>query len=461
RLTEIIPFMLEVFSKTADPGAAFTAFDRFLSRLPGGVQLFSLLSAQPELLRLLGDIMGTSPRLAGLLSHRPRTLEAVIAPEFFTHLPDLDEYESALRARIKQGATPEEYLDLARVFGQEHKFRIGVRLLSGTLEAEEAGASYAALATACIRVLLECVEASFRDRHGRIKGGQVAVLAMGKLGGAEMSANSDLDLVLIYDFDESCHESDGRRPLGVNAYYARLTQKLISALTVPTTEGALYEVDMRLRPSGRSGPLATSLASYRAYQDGSAWIWEKLALVRARPVAGPEPLKTAIEMLIHADLCKSRDPMVTAWGVLDMRSRIEEVKGAKGVWDIKQVRGGLLDLEFIVQYLLLVHAHAHPGILASNTQAAISRLAAHGLLPPDAALPMIEAVYLYGSVTQILRLCLNGPFDPDTAPEGLKNLLLRVVQAPDLKVLEAQLRETQQAIHKLFRDIIEIPAHQK
>ncbi len=461
RLTEITPFLLDVFSKTADPGAAFTAFDRFLSRLPGGVQLFSLLSAQPELLRLLGDIMGTSPRLAGLLSHRPRTLEAVIDPDFFTRLPDADEYEKALRKRIGQAATPEDYLDAARVFGQEHRFRIGVRLLSGTLEAAEAGTSYAALASACISVLLENVEASFQARHGKIRGGAVSVLAMGKLGGEEMSANSDLDLVLVYDFDESCTQSDGARPLSVKAYYARLTQKLISALTVPTAEGALYEVDMRLRPSGRSGPLATSLASYRAYQDASAWIWEKLALVRARPVAGSGHLKSAVRDLIHDDLCKPRDPVVTAWGVLDMRSRIEEVKGAKSVWDIKQVRGGLVDLEFIVQYLLLIHAHAHPDILASNTQEAISRLAARGLLPQKAALPMIEAVYLYASITQILRLCLNGPFDPETAPEGLKLLLLRAAQAPDLNVLEAQLRDSQAAIYELFREIIEMTAHRK
>ncbi len=461
RLTEIIPFLLEVFSKTADPGAAFTAFDRFLSRLPGGVQLFSLLSAQPELLRLLGDIMGTSPRLAGLLSHRPRTLEAVIDPEFFTRLPDLAAYESELRGRVNTAGTLEEALDAARVFGQEHKFRIGVRLLSGTLEADEAGAAYAALASACIRVLLDRVEAAFQQRHGRIRGGAVAVLAMGKLGGAEMSANSDLDLVLIYDFDEDCHQSDGGRPLSVNAYYARLTQKLISALTVPTSEGALYEVDMRLRPSGRSGPLATSLASYRAYQAGSAWIWEKLALVRARPVAGPEKLKQSIADLIRADLSKKRDPAATARGVLDMRARIEEAKGAKNVWNIKQVRGGLVDLEFIVQYLLLVHAHAHPDILTSNTAGAIANLAERGLLPQNAAPVMMEAIYLYSAITRILRLCLNGPFEPQTAPEGLKMLLLRATHAPDLKVLQAQLRDTQAAVHALFGQLIEIPARKK
>ncbi len=458
RLTEIIPVLLGAFAKTADPGGAFTAFDRFLSRLPGGVQLFSLLSAQPELLRLLSDIMGSSPRLSGMLSHRPRTLEAVLDPEFFTHIPDMKGYESALSSRLQQAATFEERLDTARIFAQEHKFRIGVRLLAATLEADEAGAAYAALAGAAIRVLLREVEARMAERYGRIKGGAVAVVAMGKLGGAEMSATSDLDLILIYETDADAGPSDGARMLGAGAYYSRLTQQLISVLTVPTSEGALYEVDMRLRPSGRSGPLATGFASFSAYQKNSAWIWEKLALIRARAIAGPEKLCIKINRLIEDDLCMKRDPAMVARSVIDMRSRIETARQAQGIWDIKQARGGLVDLEFIVQYLQLVHAHAFPDILERNTSRAISALAGHDLLGSNAALIMMEAIYLYGQTSQILRLCLDGGFDPQTAPQGLISLLLRTTNAPDMKQLESQLTDTQRSVYALFCSVIGEPA---
>ncbi len=454
RLTEIIPVLLGAFAKTADPGGAFTAFDRFLSRLPSGVQLFSLLSAQPELLRLLSDIMGSSPRLSGMLSHRPRTLEAVLDPEFFIHIPDMKGYESALTSRLQQTSSFEERLDAARVFAQEHKFRIGVRLLSSTLASDEAGVAYAALAGAIIRVLLREVEARMAERYGRIRGGAVAVLAMGKLGGEEMSATSDLDLILIYQTDADTGPSDGPRQLGAGAYYARLTQQLISALTVPTSEGALYEVDMRLRPSGRSGPLATSFAAFSTYQKDSAWIWEKLALIRARAIAGPEKLCTEINGLITDDLCSRRDPAMVAKSVIDMRSRIETVRAAHDIWDIKQARGGLVDLEFITQYLQLVHAHQFPDILQRNTSRAIAALAEHDLLAGNAAPVMMEAIYLYGQITRILQLCLDGGFDPQTAPEGLKSLLLRTTNAPDMKVLASQLADTQHAVYALFQDII-------
>ena len=454
RLTEIMPVLLKTLSRTADPMAAFNAFDRFLSRLPAGVQLFSLLTAQPDLMRLLADIMGTAPRLAGLLSHRPRTLEAVLDADFFTHLPGEDDYRAGLAAVISREESYEDRLDAVHGFGLEHKFRIGVRLLAGTIGADEAGQAYAALAAATIAALLEEVTSMFARRHGRIKDSCVAVVAMGKLGSGEMAATSDLDLMLIYTAGDDHAVSDGKAPLMPGAYYSRLTQRLIGALTAPTTEGALYEVDMRLRPSGRAGPLATSVDAFAAYQTGSAWIWEKMALTRARPVAGPKELQARITALIEADLRQRRDPDTIVRGAADMRNRIAAHKGGLSPWDIKLVRGGMMDLEFIVQVLQLIHAHAHPAILRRNSGRVIAGLAEIALLEPADCETLAKAHRLYGAVSQILRLCVEGLFDPATAPEGLKSLVARAAGLPDTATLAAELNDCQQAVAGVFDRII-------
>ena len=181
-------------------------------------------------------------------------------------------------------------LDRARDFAAEETFLIGVRLLSGALDPEMAGRAYSALAQGLVAALLERVGAAFAREHGRIEGGRVAVLAMGKLGSREMTAASDLDLIVIYDFPADAAESDGRRPLGAALYYARLTQRLLAALTAPTKAGKLYDVDLRLRPSGRKGPLATQLSAFALYQREEAETWEHMALTRARVVAGDASL---------------------------------------------------------------------------------------------------------------------------------------------------------------------------
>ncbi len=454
RLTEIMPVLLRTLSRTADPMAAFNAFDRFLSRLPAGVQLFSLLTAQPDLMRLLADIMGTAPRLAGLLSYRPRTLEAVLDADFFTHLPNLDDYRAGLAAVIGREESYEDRLDAVHGFGLEHKFRIGVRLLAGTISAGEAGQAYADLAAATISALLKEVTALFACRHGRIKDSCVAVVAMGKLGSGEMAATSDLDLMLIYTAGEEPAASDGKVPLMPGTYYSRLTQRLIGALTAPTTEGALYEVDMRLRPSGKAGPLATSLEAFAAYQAESAWIWEKMALTRARPVAGPAALQQRIATLIEADLRQRRDPDALIRGAADMRNRIAAHKGGTSPWDIKLVRGGMVDLEFIVQVLQLVHAHEHPAILQRNSGRVIAALAERALLDAAECRTLTKAHHLYDAVSQILRLCVDGVFDPATAPEGLKTLVARAAGQPDMATLEAELRHCQRAVAGVFDRLI-------
>jgi glutamate-ammonia-ligase adenylyltransferase len=282
----------------------------------------------------------------------------------------------------------------------------------------------------------------------------VALLALGKLGGREMTATSDLDLIIVYDFDPEHPQSDGARPLYGSQYFARLTQRLISALSSPTQYGALYQVDMRLRPSGRSGPVATSIEAFASYQESEAWTWEHMALTRARVVWAPPAFGARVEAVIRKVLARERERTVVATDVAEMREAIAREKGENVRWDLKYVAGGLIDLEFIAQYLQLVHAAAHSEILDTNTARVLDKAWRLGLLPGADAEVLRPAARLYHNLTQLLRLCLPGPFDPKTAGPGLLGLLSRAADLPNFATLDAHVADTQQKVRASFRRLV-------
>jgi [glutamine synthetase] adenylyltransferase / [glutamine synthetase]-adenylyl-L-tyrosine phosphorylase len=454
RLTEVQPLLIAALGATADPDLAFAGFDRFLAALPEGVQLFSLLRANPNLLQLVADIMGTAPRLARVLSRRRRLLDAVLDPRTFGALPVRSDLEAVIASETQPSDDLQEVLDRARVVGQEQAFLIGVRVLTGTIHAGQAGSAYALLAECLVARLQDAVEAEMIRAHGRVPGGAASILAMGKLGGREMTATSDLDLILVYDFNANALQSNGARPLAPSQYYARFTQRLVMALSAPTAEGLLYDVDMRLRPSGQKGPVATQLSSFISYHDQEAWTWERLALTRARVVTGPESLRCAVEATILDTLTRPRDLAKIATDVREMRQMIATEKGTDNIWDLKQVRGGLVDLEFIAQYLQLIHAAKHPEVLNQNTLAVFQKLGAAGLLGAADAETLKMASRLMHDLGQVLRLCLDGPFDPATAPLGLKQLLAHAGHLPTFAALEQHLKATLAAVHAAFGRLI-------
>ena len=454
RLTEVLPSLLEAFGRTAEPDLAFVTFDRVISGMPAGVQLFSLLAANPSLLRLVADIMGTAPRLARIIGRRPRLLDAVLDPSFFGTIPTPDRLRALARTALAEASDYQEALDQARIVGREQAFLIGVRVISGTLSARQAGAAYADLAEALIEVLAERVEDELVQNHGRVPGGEAAVLAMGKLGGREMTAGSDLDLIVVYNFPDDDAQSDGAKSLPGPQYYTRFTQRLIAALSADTAEGSLYQVDMRLRPSGNQGPVATKLSSFDAYQRSSAWTWEHLALSRARALTGPASLREKIDETIEEVLSAPRDRAAIAADVRTMREKIADEKGSADIWDLKQVRGGLIDLEFIAQFLQVVSAVKHRDVLDQNTEVALIKLAGAGVLNPGDAEVLVPAARLYHTLTQVLRLCLDKPFAADEAPRALKDLLARAAEMPDFATLEATLKDTVQAVHEAFGRIV-------
>jgi len=454
RLAEIVPVLLHQFARSANPDAAVIAFDRFLAGLHGGGRLFSLLRQNPDLVALIALVLGTAPRLADSLAQFPQVMDAVVDPSFFGALPEESEIAAGLDRSLQQAGSYEDFLDRIRIFAQEQMFLIGTRILSGTVSAEQAGEAFARLADVLIRSLHRAIEDQFIGLHGRIAGQETAILALGKLGGREMTASSDLDMIVVYDFDRDRPESSGPRPLYGGQYFSRLTQRLISALTVQTNYGLLYQVDMRLRPSGRSGPLATQIDGFASYQQSEAWTWEHMALTRARVVSASPQFAARVEELIRVVLCRPREAEMVAGDVVEMRKAIATEKGDSERWNLKYVAGGLVDIEFVAQYLQLVHAAHTPDILDTSTARVLEKAWRLGVLSTEDAEVLRPAVRLYDDLTQILRLCLSGPFDPSAASPGLIGLLARAADVPDFATLDAFLGETQTKVRASFNRIL-------
>jgi glutamate-ammonia-ligase adenylyltransferase len=451
---EFVPALIAGLADAEDPDDAVVAFDRFLGALQRGGRLISLLSQNRELVALVALILGAAPRLGDMLARQPQIMDGLIDPRFFGAMPDQRELSARLAATLADANSYEEFLDRLRLFGQESLFLIGTRILSGTVSASQAGVAFADVAEGIVDTVHGLVTDRFATQHGRIKGQQTAILAMGRLGGREMTATSDLDLILLYDFDHDEPGSDGARSLDGAHYFARFTQRLISAFTTRTNYGVLYDVDMRLRPSGRAGPVASSLDSFAHYQEREAWTWEHMALTRARVISASPGFRSQIERIIREVLIRPRNTAAVATDVADMRRAIALEKGEKDIWDLKYAAGGLVDIDFIAQYLQLVHAATKPDILDVSTLQVLDNAARLGVLPQASVEILRSAGRLYHDLTQILRLCVTGKFKPDVAGDDLLRVMARAGDAPDFSSLEARVRETQTEVRRVFTALV-------
>ncbi len=451
---EFIPGLIDGLAHAEDPDDAVTAFDRFLGAVQRGGRLIALLNQNRDLVALVALILGAAPRLGDMLARQPQIMDGLIDPRFFGAMPDQRELSSRLAATLKDAASYEDFLDRLRLFGQESLFLIGTRILSGTVSAQQASIAFADVAEGIVDTVHGLVTDQFAAQYGRIKGQETAILAMGRLGSREMTASSDLDLILLYDFDEDSPDSDGERSLHGAQYFARLTQRLISAFTTRTNYGVLYDVDMRLRPSGRAGPVASRIDAFADYQEREAWTWEHMALTRARVISSSAAFRAQIEATIRRVLTRPRDAAGTAGDVADMRRAIALEKGEDDVWDLKLAAGGLVDIDFIAQYLQLVHAASKPEILSVSTLQVLDNAARLGVLPQFDAEVLRAATRLYHDLTQILRLCVTGKFSPQSSGENLLRVMARAGDTPDFSTLEARVRETQAEVRQIFRALV-------
>ncbi|TIX89754.1 bifunctional [glutamine synthetase] adenylyltransferase/[glutamine synthetase]-adenylyl-L-tyrosine phosphorylase [Rhizobium sp. P44RR-XXIV] len=452
RLTELTPELLRVFGESKRADKALLRFDSFISGLPAGIQLFSLLSTNPALLSLIVNIMSSAPRLAEIIAAKPHVFDGMLDPGLMAELPTRDYLAERIKSFLAPARHYEEVLDRLRIFASEQRFLIGIRLLTGAIGGNMAARAFTYLADLIVEAALDAVMKEIRSAHGDYPGGRVAVVGMGKLGSFELTAGSDIDIILLYDYDDTGGESSGAKPLDATRYFTRITQRLIAALSAPTAEGVLYEVDMRLRPSGNKGPVATRINSFEKYQREEAWTWEHMALSRARLIYGDEELVLNAERIIGEVLSVKRDVAKIAKDVREMRGLIEQEKPPESIWDMKLIPGGLIDIEFIAQYLRLIAPARGVGVDANGLSTAEAlKLLGGSLMDRNDLDVCLEALRLYSELSQLIRLCIDGTFDPGNAPSGLIELVSRAGDCPDIRTLEAELKRLSKAVRKIFQ----------
>ncbi len=413
------PSLLRALSRAAHPDEALAALDQFLAGLPSGVQIFSLFEANPPLVDLIVDIAGTAPRLAQYLSRNASVLDAVIGGSFFEPWPSRAVLVQEIAKALSETPDYERKLDVARRWTKEWHFRIGVHHLRGLIDGFEAGKQYADLAEAVTVALWPVVCAEFIGKHGPLPGRGAILLGMGSLGAGRLNAGSDLDLILIYDAD-GIETSKGQRPLPSKTYYARLTQAMVTSLSAQTAEGRLYEVDVRLRPSGRQGPVATSLQAFQDYQLTQAWTWEHLALTRARVIAGDTMLAQELDAFRREILqIKSLGDQIKK-DVHEMRQRLAAAKPGTGGFDAKFGAGKMMDIELMAQTIALIAASpvrqverqiASAGKLANVSDSDQTRL--------------LNAYRLFWRLQCAMRLLSSGEIKSEDLGEGGVAFLLR------------------------------------
>ena len=460
-LTELMPVLLRALADTPEPDKTILRFDGFLKVLPGGVQLFSMFHSNPHLLGLVVEITGKAPRLAGHMGNHAGILDCVLTADFFDPPPDRAALAEELEEALASCRDLEDTLLAVRRWANDRRFQVGVQRLDKQIAPLDASRALSDIAETALGGLLPRIAEDLADTYGHIPGGEIAIVAMGRLGSREMTAASDLDLIFVYDTAEGAAESDGPKALAPGQYYGRLTQRMINGVTAMMTEGPLYEVDMRLRPSGTKGPLATSLTAFRQYHDESAWTWERMALVRARAVAGTGDLKDRVNRAIDAVLHEPVDPEKLLRDAADMRARIAKEKTSDCIWDVKNLRGGLVDIAFIIQYLTLRHIGDHPDIRDPNTMDSLAKLRDARVLAPHHCETMMRAQELWMGLLGILAETIEGTLTKDKEEQisrALANDLVRVAGAADFDGLKRMMMETAQAVFDIYRELVDEPA---
>jgi glutamate-ammonia-ligase adenylyltransferase len=443
-LTRLTPKLLEAIHASGAPDLAFMRFSRFFSGLSMGVQVQSLLLNRPRMLELLVRLMAFGPRFAGALARYPATLDALLDPSFFRAALVFD----AESIRIDPADEFESVMNSARRAHREHTFRIGVHVIAGIASAVEVGLAFTSLADTLIALCARAALAELKRKAGGIEG-DVAVVALGKCGSREMSAGSDLDLMTIY-LPKTPTATSAISGLGSEIFYTRFTQRLIAALSAPTAEGGMYEVDLQLRPSGTKGPVAVSMAAFENYYSSEAEVWELLALTRARVVwSSSRCFGARVSSAVEAAIRRPRDQTRTARSVHEMRALLAKERPPRGFWDLKLSDGGLVDIEFTAQYLQLINAQT-AGPLLQNTGEALSALAENRLAPARAIRQLLDAWRLQQDLSQLLKVTLDDGADPDSEPAALQAMLAKAGQATSFARLRSKLDRARISARRAF-----------
>ncbi|MFH1159190.1 MAG: bifunctional [glutamine synthetase] adenylyltransferase/[glutamine synthetase]-adenylyl-L-tyrosine phosphorylase [Pseudomonadota bacterium] len=442
-LTEMTPHLLRTLGATPHPDDAFIRFDRFLNCLPSGVPIFSMFAHNPQQMELVSEVMGTAPAMAEHLGVHPEVLQGVLSKDFFGRLPDIDFLTSELDRLLATARDYQDVLDLTRRFARDRRFHAGIHILKALTPIRRVSRYLSDIAETCLLLLLPHVGREFEKAHGKFKTGALAMVVMGSFAARRLAVNSDLDIVAVYDVDPKEKASDGSKPLSPNLYYIRFMQRLLTALTAPTSEGILYEVDTRLRPAGTDGPLAVSFDGFAEYHRKQAWAWEHMSLISNRVLSPDRKLKDKLEKTIKSVISAERNPEQLRQDILEMRRKVDGQFGSRDPWDMKYRRGGMADILFIAHYLTLRNASRYKSLPHADVVVCLENLMKKKVLSKTAGQTLIDNYTLAHGVQSFLRLAAELPFDPRKASAGLKTALaasiMKCGKDKSFKHLEAQM----------------------
>ncbi|WP_447938475.1 bifunctional [glutamate--ammonia ligase]-adenylyl-L-tyrosine phosphorylase/[glutamate--ammonia-ligase] adenylyltransferase [Pseudoxanthomonas mexicana] len=397
RLDRVVPSLLDACVRSRQPDAALRRVLPLLQAILRRASYLALLDEQPSALARLVDVLARSALLAERLAQYPLLLDELLDTRVAGPMPHRAELRAECEAALLED-DPEACLRLLNERRLALSFRVALAALDGRQAARDSVRQLAWLADEVVRVVVRVATRDVLAAHGRVPDGRFAVVGYGSLGGEELGFGSDLDLVFLFDASAGA-ESDGARPLEAGRWYARLAQKIVALLGAVTAAGRLYDVDVRLRPDGAKGLLVSSLASFTEYQRERAWTWEHQALVRARAMAGDLSLRDAFEEVRRQTLAHPRDADTLRAEVVKMRARMraELDRSDAARFDLKQGAGGLVDLEFLLQYLVLRDAGRRPGLQRPrDTPGLLVELTEGGVLSPEqaAALDAVHATFV-------------------------------------------------------------------
>lgn len=415
------PALMTELIQSTGPDQALLNLSKFSHRIGGRTGFLTLLAENPETMRLLITLFAESQFLTDLFLNRPELIDTLIRVDLTRLQKTKDEMLAELRAALAEHDDVEAKLNALRRHRTEEFVRIGLHDLGGSIELRQVLTQLSDLAGACLEAALELTAEEFKQKYGGVPSGRFAVIGGGKLGGRELDYNSDLDLIFIYDAAEEAQSGGGQQGnLPAHDYYVRLGQKLLSYLSVPTEEGIAYRIDMQLRPSGKSGPLVSSLAAFREYHRTSSQLWERQALIKHRHVAGDSTLGKEVEK-ITASFAYGRGLQPNEMGEIHhLRMRMErELAGEDETrFNLKKGRGGLVDIEFLTQMLQLTHGHVRATLRRRGTVDALKALHDEKFLKGDEYRLLSEGYLFLRRLDHRLRLERDQSIDAFEAEPG-------------------------------------------
>jgi len=395
RLDRLIPALARATRATPDPDATLARAVDLVEAIASRAAYLALLAEHPEALERVARIVGASSWAAEFITRHPLLLDELLDDRLLYSPIDLAVVEKALRSQLATASgDTERRMNILREAHQAQVFRLLAQDLAGLLTVERLADHLSALADLVLEI---CIEEVWRDLRGRYREQPAfAVIGYGKLGGKELGYASDLDIIFLYD---DAHEQAAE-------VYARLGQRLNTWLSARTSSGMLFDTDLQLRPSGASGLLVSTVEAFERYQEESAWVWEHQALTRARYCAGDKAVGDAFERIREKILRRERNPAEINKAIVEMRDKLHAAHPNKsGLFDVKHDRGGMIDIEFSVQSLVLAHAHRFPDLTANLGNIALLKMAAgHGLLRSELAERCRDAYRAFRRLQHGLRL---------------------------------------------------------